>query len=137
MSKGYPYRDSPRSHGLPGHRNLFPLQFSRRSDFMLGHGCKEEPLNKKRRTRRSALKWNKGRNERSAFAACDEAEGAQTQQNAGAWLGHYANSHASSHASSQTICSNYRADGTLSPLPRGGNFDGDAHIPLKDFIFRP
>jgi hypothetical protein len=29
----------------------------------------------------------------------------------------------------------YRADGSLSPLPRGGKYDGDAHIPLKDFIF--
>jgi len=30
-----------------------------------------------------------------------------------------------------------RQDGTPSPLPRGGLRDGDAHIPLDQFIFRP
>jgi hypothetical protein len=30
-----------------------------------------------------------------------------------------------------------RQDGTPSPLPKGGQKDGDAHIPLEDFIFRP
>lgn len=30
-----------------------------------------------------------------------------------------------------------RQDGTPSPLPRGGLRDGDAHIPLDQYIFRP
>ena len=30
-----------------------------------------------------------------------------------------------------------RQDGTPSPLPKGGSRDGDAHIPLDQFIFRP
>lgn len=30
-----------------------------------------------------------------------------------------------------------RQDGTPSPLPNGGLRDGDAHIPLDKFIFRP
>jgi RHS repeat-associated protein len=30
-----------------------------------------------------------------------------------------------------------RQDGTRSPLPNRGNFDGDAHIPVQNFIFRP
>lgn len=30
-----------------------------------------------------------------------------------------------------------RQDGTPSPLPKGGLHDGDAHIPLDQFIFRP
>jgi len=30
-----------------------------------------------------------------------------------------------------------RQDGTPSPLPRGGLRDGDAHIPLDQFRFRP
>jgi hypothetical protein len=30
-----------------------------------------------------------------------------------------------------------RQDGTPSPLPKGGLRDGDAHIPLDQFIFRP
>jgi hypothetical protein len=30
-----------------------------------------------------------------------------------------------------------RQDGTPSPLPKGGRNDGDAHIPLDQFIFRP
>ena len=31
----------------------------------------------------------------------------------------------------------FRADGTISPLPNGGNADPAAHIPIQQFQFRP
>ena len=66
---------------------------------------------------------------------------ANTNQNVRVMQGNpnspYPNSQAP-YVRQQTAAGTYlRQDGTPSTLPKGGLHDGDAHIPLDQFIFRP